>query len=304
MGWMARTRHGLVFTLLLAGGSGGALAQSPPTENLPETTPAAPATPAIVSRPAPALPVVRLTPEVQVTGAVRQESLISDRQEKMIRYFMDQHLLIMPEEITGKGYIIGEPDNRTALSMGDRVLLNFEEPVTVGESLAVYRPDVKLEDPINQEMKGVLAIHLGTVQVEQITAEGPLAVITRTFQDITPGDRLMHPVEINNAFTVHSQAQDAMSGRVLHIYGKQDEGGSQQVVAVGVGRRERAVQGLVLQVFRTGRELEDPVSGKKVTMPSQKSGDVILFYVGEKASFGLLNKVTYPVHVGDTVSAH
>ncbi|MBF0283064.1 MAG: LysM peptidoglycan-binding domain-containing protein [Magnetococcales bacterium] len=251
-----------------------------------------------------------LKPEIKISPPVRRETAVTDHDRETIRLFMRRNSFITADNITGDGYILGDLAAHENLAQGNQVLIRFSKPVQPGDALAIYRPGAALSDPKSGEAMGRLAHHMGLLQVERLTPEGPVARITQAFMDISPGDRLMVPHGVNMDFELQPEPHVALQGRVLHIQGDVDEAGTRQVIVVGVGRRDRATQGLVLPVYKKGGKVLDPepnpdawAFGKReVSLPSEVIGAAIVFYVGEKASHALLKNATRSVNRGDWVA--
>jgi hypothetical protein len=61
--------------------------------------------------------------------------------------------------------------------------------------------------------------------------------------------------------------------------------------------------GHVLEIFREGRLVEDPVTQEAVLLPPEKAGELIVFRVFDRMSFGLVMEASEAMEVNDIVSS-
>lgn len=208
---------------------------------------------------------------------------------------------ILDANTKAPGYILGTLNGHQAISQNDKLLIYYPDPLPTGTTLDILRPGPALHDPVSKELLGYIFFRMGSLQTTQTTPEGLTAIVTTFISTMQPGDQLALPNPINTEFNLHSQAQNSMSGSIIYIQDNQEEAASQRVVTVTLGRKDRAVQGLTLPVYRKGEQLIDPVTHQSLTKPSQPVGYAILFQIGNKASFAMLNNTRMPIHLGDII---
>lgn len=211
---------------------------------------------------------------------------------------------ILSPGFVDQGHIRGRWQTDTLLGQGERVLVQLKEPLPPGTPLMIYRPGITLTDPVTGEELGILAHHLGSVQMTGAGAEGGWEARLVGVQDaVQVGDRLIHMQEIPMDFQRHTHPFAPVKGSIVALPESGEMAGRDQVVVVGLGRRDRVAQGLVLTIERTPSATTDPVTGQAVNPLSQPIGEATLFLIGEKASFALLGPISYPVSRGDILSA-
>lgn len=79
------------------------------------------------------------------------------------------------------------------------------------------------------------------------------------------------------------------------------DGGQFDVVAINKGMREGLKAGHVFATYRRGELLKDPVTNEMVKLPSERSGEMMIFKVFEKVSYGLILQSNNVVSIGDYV---
>ncbi|MBF0144201.1 MAG: hypothetical protein HQL59_12180 [Magnetococcales bacterium] len=249
------------------------------------------------------LRVERLSPQLRSAPVERlEEGPVAASLREMIGLFQKRSSLLGPMRSTNPGRVIGAADRRQSLGTGDEILFLFPEPLKRGDLLVVFRRGEPLRDPIGGEDRGTWIAHVGNVRVIGRSAEAYVGEILTSFEAIYAGDFLERYAAINTEFSLVATPPAPLVGRVLKIAEPMDFGADGMVIIVGVGRRERAVQGVRLSVIRSGETVDDPVSGEKRPLPGRKIGSAVIFQVGERASFALLVRSTDGIRVGDGVT--
>jgi hypothetical protein len=103
-----------------------------------------------------------------------------------------------------------------------------------------------------------------------------------------------------SAFAPHSPAQ-ALSGRIVSIYGDGLYAGQNQIVSLNRGQRDGMERGHVLALWRAGKrrpDLTDP-SHPMVVLPDERHGLLFVFRVFDRVSYALILNVKDPVGKGD-----
>jgi hypothetical protein len=102
----------------------------------------------------------------------------------------------------------------------------------------------------------------------------------------------------------HSVAKDA---RVIGFADAIDAVGPHQVVALSIGKRDGAENGQTYSIYQPGQTISDDVAsnslhrdfGKKVTLPAEYVGHVMVFRTFDRVSYGLIMDGLRPVHEGN-----
>jgi hypothetical protein len=95
------------------------------------------------------------------------------------------------------------------------------------------------------------------------------------------------------------------------VYAGVQYAGQNQVVTVNRGSLDGLDVASVLQLYHTGRTVEDPgankgVMGMRKTMiklPDEQVGSLFIFRVFKHVSYGLIMQVTEPIEIGDVAKS-
>lgn len=252
----------------------------------------------------PGLPTVPLSPGIVYSPPVRLGHTLSDRKKQLIRLFLNDTDLLLERSPLEQGVIIEAVNRRLVITSGNLALVRFPAPLPVGAILTAFRPGPVLTDPATGEAMGRLTYRLGILRVERMVPQGFLARVIDSHREMTSGDRLVRTRTVNLNYQLTNQTPIPFSGRVLRIQNDLEVAAANQVIIVGLGRRDRAIQGLTLNVVRAGDLVSDPEDEKAdaIAMPPEIIGEATLFHIGEKASFALLGNTRRPVRRGDLIT--
>jgi hypothetical protein len=161
----------------------------------------------------------------------------------------------------------------------------------------------------------LLKVSAGTVTK---LMEGDVEVTTLELDnnhlEVRAGDRLI-PVDAQPydlQFFPHppKQALDENKARVLSVASSLTSGGPRDVVALSVGRDDGIDNGTVLSIWRQGSNVVDRVEtdywrgdesvpkGRRVQLPDEYAGHVMIFRTFDKVSYGLVMQGEKPSRVG------
>lgn len=245
--------------------------------------------------------------ETKLSPNMRSQALtgtaISSIPARAIEPFLAKPLVISERELKIAPTLVAGPETRVVLSTGD---IAFTRGVTreQGTQWSVFRPGRTFVDPETKEVLGREAVYLGDAQVSEYGSVSTV-VLTNVIQEILPGDRLAKTPP-QQALAYIPRAPDTLvKGRV--IAGSDNsvsEIASLEVVIINRGRREGMEIGHVLALYHD-RPSVIPAGAEdrkeKLKLPPERYGNVFLFRVFEKVSYGLVMNTTRPVNVLDVV---
>lgn len=251
------------------------------------------------------LPVVRLSPQTRTEGLARDA--VPSIPSRAIEPFLSQPLIVTEDQLKTAPRIMATPESRVILGKNDKAYVRGD--LQAGTSFQVFRPGTPILDPGSKEVIGYEAAYLGTVKLERAATAEDEAHVVRVVtvkQEMGVGDRLLPvpPTPILN-YVPHPPEQE-VDGRIASVYGGVSQAGQNQIVTINRGKEDGVDIGTVLALYRYGGSVVDPtessgwLSGKKlVKLPDSQYGNLFIFRVFDKVSYGLVMQVTDAVQVGD-----
>ena len=150
---------------------------------------------------------------------------------------------------------------------------------------------------------------VGGAQASTVLLDDPIA-------EVRKGDRLL-PVDAlryDLQFFPHPPRASWPRGKVqiMAVAARVGNAGARDVVAISAGARDGIDNGTVLSIWQAGSQVHDETAAqrdrgaypvmrqsKKVRLPDEYAGHVMVFRTFDKVSYGLVMQMTKPVQVGN-----
>lgn len=200
-------------------------------------------------------PELRLLHEtVTLQPGIREEPLEKEAvptiAPNIIAPFLSQPLVIETDELNSAPKIVGGPQNRVALTAGNKVYTTDMEDGDP-RTWYIYRPGKLLVDPDTTEPLGLEAIYLGDLRITKY-GDPATAEILRSKEDIYPDDRLVKATDKLLDNFIPRAPDTEIKGRIMSIYGGVAEAGSNTIVSINKGAKDGLEEGHVLSINRAG----------------------------------------------------
>lgn len=159
---------------------------------------------------------------------------------------------------------------------------------------------------------GVEVSVIGTAETLRMGDPATLLLLNST-KEIRPGDRILpmddKPYDAN--YFPHPPKSVPKDAKVIGFADGMDAVGPRQVVLLSVGAKDGVNNGTTFAIFEPGQTINDDVAsdswdrgtGKKVTLPAEYAGHVMVFRTFDRVSYGLIMDSLRPVHIGGLLRA-
>lgn len=239
----------------------------------------------------------RLSPSVRV---LPNESAIPAIPLDRVDSFLSRSRIVGVGELEAAPYILAGAEKRLVVGAGDRAYGRgqFNELSNYG----VFRKGDIFRDPVTKEVLGVHALSIGAVSVRDVQDDIATLAVVRTSEEIRLGDRLLPSEDRAVDSTFYPSAPDApVEGLILAVEGGVSQVGKMSVVIINRGEREGLLVGNILAIHKQGELVLDRVTGKRVQLPDERAGLLMVFRTFEKMSFGLVLEADRPLSTNDKV---
>jgi hypothetical protein len=290
-------RNGQIVTQATATAPAPAPAAAAVTASAPVA--AAPAAAAVAS---PKLPVQKLEPEVHyqpLSAAVTAVPLDG------LRPFLSKTRIVNASEMDDAGYLLSSFQGGPASGGGGEVYgrnLKSES----GARYEIFRKGQKYVDPDSGDTLGYEAMYIGDATVEAWTDPAKLLINSST-QEAIQGDRFL-PTSGDNVdlnFQPHRPGK-TVDGQIMAVLGGVGQIGQYDVVVLNRGKNDGIDPGTVLGIFRKGGQVIDRTAGlfssSTVSLPTERSGTLMVFRSFDRASYALVMQATHEIHLEDMVA--
>lgn len=241
--------------------------------------------------------VERLSPQVReipLDGAIPMIPIDA------IRNFLRGPRLVTNDELGASPYVLAFDDERLAGSPGLNIYVQNLEPEKSYTYSVVRRGEV-YRDPDNGDVLGYEGVPVGDAEVLEY-GKPSTAVLSRSTREALVGDRLLptEPEAFSENFYPRAPA-DKIGGRIISVADGFSQIGQYQIVTLNRGSNHGLEPGHVLDILQANRKARDPYTGRLVALPETFAGQLIVFKVTPRVSFGLVMSITEPVHKLDKV---
>jgi len=244
------------------------------------------------------LTTVRPQPAI-VSGPVERLEPAADNSQLLSALLRQD--LIQPDAVEGVGHILGGQDERLNYGIHDMVYLSLNGSAAAGDAFDIFRTSDVMHDPATGKPVGVLVTHLGRVRIDSQENGVYRASVTEAFEEISRGDRLKPARDIDPNIVPVAAAAGA-SGHIMYIRNANSEAGQNQVCGITLGSSDGLKSGMMMGIFRPGRLISDPVTGKPVQLPDERVGDMIVLVPQAHASLAMITGSNASINIGDRVA--
>jgi hypothetical protein len=255
--------------------------------------------------------VKRLSPDV------RREPLnqaITAIPYEVIAGFAGRPSLLTKEQVEEAPYVVAMRDEHIIGGMGNEVYAKGIGGAPTESQFSIIHVEGKVKDPETNDVLGYTGVYVGQGQVAR-SGEPAKLVLTESAREALQGDKLFpQSNEVLTDFVPHSPNSEidaaVIAVRSMTVMGQYN------VVALNRGTESGLEPGHVLTVERLSGSVRDKYSkgglstdrrsmsltsggGKKVILPPERVGVIMVFKAYDRISYGLVMETTHEIREGD-----
>ncbi len=220
----------------------------------------------------------------------------------------------------------GEPGQRWAIVRPSHVFRGFDQNDPASADLVAHDLNsnvAMVKGPWEENFRadghhgrgddlGVEVSVIGTAETLRMGDPATLLLMDSTME-IRSGDRIL-PIDdkpYDAFYYPHAPKSVPEHAKVIGFADALDAVGSKQVVMLSIGAKDGVDNGQTFSIFEPGETINDDVAsnswdrgtGKKVTLPDEYVGHVMVFRTFDRVSYGLIMDSLRPVHIGGRLRA-
>ena len=238
---------------------------------------------------------IRLSPRVRTTALNQSIALSRDALEP----FLKHSIIVTQATWDAAPILIGTDEDRLLFSAGDRV---YARGIKFDQHLyQVFHRGKEYRDPVTGDSLGFEGGYVGEAILEKEGDPATLRLIT-TSQDVRSGDRLFPVADEDGIYQFIPHAPPAgTEGRIIATMGDASLIGQYQTVVLNLGEQNGMEPGHVLTIFKADRNADNLKKDAKVSLPDEQAGQIMIYKVYDRTSYGLVTDASRTIHLLDRV---
>jgi hypothetical protein len=254
--------------------------------------------------------VKRLSPDV------RREALnqaVTAIPYEVIAGFAGRPSLLTKEQVEEAPYVVAMRDGHIIGGMGNEVYARGIDGAETESRFSIIHVEGKVKDPETNDVLGYTGVYVGAGSVA-LTGDPAKLVLTETAREALQGDKLFPEVFDAPADFVPRAPSSDIDAAVVAVR-SMTVMGQYNIVALNRGTESGLEPGHVLAVERLSGTVRDRYSkgglaagrngtamasrGKKVELPPERVGVIMVFKAYDRISYGLVMETTHEIREGD-----
>lgn len=235
----------------------------------------------------------------------RDDAILTIPLEAIEPFLNSNQVLADQKAYLSAPYVLQGAEEHLVVGVGQQLFAKTEStPWPTDKHFHVVKEGQDWVDPITQEYLGFEVIETGSIDAIELNDDIGRFLVTDSVREILPGNRLVPVIPALYDLTFMPKApEQSISGLILDVAGGVSQVGRMSVVMINKGEREALQRGDVLDVWKRGEVVRDPVKDETVKLPDQLAGQLMVFNVFDKVSYGIVLKANRPLTVGDFVKS-
>lgn len=241
---------------------------------------------------------VKLSPRIRTKPIA--EAIPSIPLGKIQSFLLNNRIINSHEEFSKAPYMLSTAGDRIISGTGDRIYARGHFPKGFTQ-FGIFRQGKAYADS-KGHLLGINADYIGSAKLVKVDGDIATLPLTTTTQEVRPGDRLFTSEDrpIQTFFQLSTPRQD-IKGRIIDVPQGVMEVGRMNVVTINKGTRDGLEESNVLAAYKAGGLVMDPVTNKRVKVPDERAGLLLVFRAYDRISYGFILTSDHALKIGDSV---
>lgn len=241
---------------------------------------------------------IKLSPYVRKTPI---DSAITTIPLEAIRPFLESAEFVDKDTLKTSAYIVAAADDRVLMGKGSKIYGRGEFLEGVKE-YGVYRVGKKYKHPRTKEKLGTQVKKIGEARLMSLDGEFANLMTEEATTGLLKGDILL-PMQDGSlqAFFQPRPVVKPVEASIMEVVGGVFNAGKLDVVMLDIGKNDDIDAGSVFGVYKDGIRVVDPKTNRRVTLPAELGGNLMVFRSFDSVSYALILSAAVPLNVGDAL---
>lgn len=252
---------------------------------------------------------VRLSPQIRSEPLSKAITAIP---YEVIASFMGRPTILDKDQVRTAPYIVGMRGNHMIGAAGNEVYARGLEDASPESRYSIIHVGEAIRDPEDNDVLGYNGLYVGAGPL--MAAGDPAKImLTESTREALQGDKVFpQDVDVPLDFVPHAPEQE-VDAAIITVQ-KVTTAGQYQVVAINRGNKDGLEPGNVLAVYQSSGVVRDVYSqggldsgrskplwrwGRKVQLPDERAGTLMIFKAYEEMSYALIMESQNEIRAGD-----
>jgi hypothetical protein len=238
----------------------------------------------------------------QAAATVQAESISEVAAERTYSVRGNEGFL-METDFKPAGFVVSVLHDRIVAGDDDIVYTDIgrAQGVKGGEKFSVYRKEGTVSHPLTNEIMGAKVVPLGTLQLTDLEQNASRAIITKAYQEISPGSYLMPYRDDKHREVALKMPARELKGYIIESYSGASIIASGDIVYIDMGSAQGAEAGNMLYVVRDVTPDQHYVEGRIDRLPQELLGALVILETGKKTATALVVKSIDTIYKSDKI---
>lgn len=201
------------------------------------------------------------------------------------------------------GLVIGSQNDRTVTGVDDIVYTDIgaDQKASGGDKFSVFRKDVPVKHPRNNEELGYKMLPLGTLQLTDVERKSSRAIITKSYREIGPGAFLLPYKENRRREISLKNTKNDLKGYIVESHSGMGIVAAGDIVYIDLGSSQGAEVGNMLYIVRDVTIDQRYVEGRIDKLPQELLGALVILETGKESATALIVKSIDTIYKGSRI---
>jgi len=236
-------------------------------------------------------------------AAVAQAETVSEVAAERTYSVRGNEGFLMETDYKPAGFVIAIQHDRIVAGDDDIVYTDIGRVhgVKGGEKFSIYRKEGNVSHPLTNEIMGAKVVPLGTLQLTDLERKASRGIITKAYQEISPGSYLMPYREDKRREVALKMPARELKGYIIESYSGSAIIATGDVVYIDLGSTQGAEAGNMLYIVRDVTLDQQYAEGRVDRLPQELLGALVILETGKKTATAVVVKSIDAIYKGDKI---
>lgn len=247
---------------------------------------------------------INLQPQVRIESLNNSIPIIP---LEKIKVWLEKSTILPESSLKDAPYVVGMQDDRIIAAEGQNVYVRGQG-LEAGQRYGIYakKEPYMLKNAEGKKFNaGIELIQVASGIATQQNSDITTLALTQSYNaEVRPGYLVLLEQDAMLPTVFYPvNAEDVVNGgEIVRVQGSIGSAAVHSVVTIDRGKKQGVKSGQVFNVNQAGQIVKDPMTHKKVQLPSEKVGTILVFRTFDDLSYAYVLESQLPIRVGSLIT--